>query len=274
MEPPFGPVLVEIGPLSIYWYGFLIAIGILMGARVATFMAEQRGEDPEAIWDMMIIVVILALIGARAYHVFSRPQGGMLGWDYYKENPLEALAIWNGGLGIYGAIIGGILGVGIFCYVRKLNVWQWLDFIAPGMALGQSIGRWGNYMNRELYGPPTELPWGLRIPPLYRIAPYANMDAYPETTRFHPTFLYESLATLALSLLLIWIGTRFKDRLRHGDLLLSYLMGYAVIRFFIEYLRPDAWILGPMAAAQVFAIGLFAISIVVVVGRRLLSRER
>jgi len=271
MEPPFGPILLEIGPISIYWYGFLIAMGILLGARVATFLAEQSGNDPEIIWDMLIVVVLLALVGARAYHVFSTPQSGLLGWDYYRQNPLQVFAIWNGGLGIYGAIVGGALGVAIFSHFRKLNVLQWLDFIAPGMALGQSIGRWGNYMNRELYGPPTTLPWGLHIPPAYRIAPYNNLNAYPESALFHPTFLYESLATLALSIVLIWIATRVWRGLRHGDLLLLYLMGYAVIRFGVEFLRPDAWMLGALAAAQVFAIVLFALAGGLIILRRVLK---
>ncbi len=269
MQPPFGPVLLHIGPLTIFWYGFLIATAILLGARVATFLADQAGENPETIWDMLIVVVILALIGARAYHVFSSPQGGMLGWSYYKQNPLQIFAIWNGGLGIYGGLAGGALGVVIFCWIRKLNVLQWLDFIAPGAALGQSIGRWGNFMNRELYGPPTTLPWGLNIPPQYRIPPFNDLTQYPESTRFQPTFLYESLACLALCVLLIWATRRFRDRLRNGDILVIYLMGYAVIRFGTEFLRPDAWMATPsLATAQVIAIGLFVVGAAVLIARR------
>ena len=273
MEPPFGPVLLQVGPISIYWYGFLIATGILMGARVASYLAQDAGENPETIWDMMMVVVLLALVGARAYHVFSSPQGGMLGWEYYKENPLQAFAIWHGGLGIYGALLGGAAGAAIFCAFRKLSVLRWLDFIAPGAAIGQSLGRWGNYMNRELYGPPTALPWGLRIPVQYRIPPFTDLAQYPETTGFQPTFLYESLATFALCVLLIWVSTRYRDRLRGGDVLFGYLMGYAVIRFFIEYLRPDAWMMGTLAAAQVFAIGLFVAGSAVLVLRRVLHAK-
>ncbi len=122
------------------------------------------------------------------------------------------------------------------------------------MAIGQSIGRWGNYVNMELYGPPTTLPWGLRIPLLYRIPPYNDLFNYPETTLFHPTFLYESLLALALCLLLVWIAVRYGQKLREGDLLVGYLMGYAIIRFFTEMLRPDAWMVGKIAAAQLFAL--------------------
>ncbi|MEJ5308541.1 MAG: prolipoprotein diacylglyceryl transferase [Anaerolineae bacterium] len=255
MTPPFGPILFKIGDvLSVHWYGVLIVTGIILGANVAAYLAKKAGKDPETVWDMLILVVVLAIIGARLYHVFSRPSGGLLGWDYYKQNPLEALYIWNGGLGIYGAIIGGALGVLIFSWRKKLRPLQWLDFAAPGMAIGQSIGRWGNFVNIELYGPPTTLPWGLRVPLMYRIPPYNDLSTYPETTLFHPTFLYESLLALALCLLLLWIAVRFSHKLQEGDLLVSYLMGYAVIRFFTEMLRPDAWMVGKIAAAQLFAL--------------------
>jgi phosphatidylglycerol:prolipoprotein diacylglycerol transferase len=271
MQPPFDPILFSLGPISVHWYGILIVTGILLGSQVAGYLAKQYGRDPEAIWDMLMIVVILAIVGARVYHVFSQPESGLLGWQYYKENPIEVFFIWNGGLGIYGALIGGAVGVAIYAHFHQLRLLRWLDFIAPGAAIGQSIGRWGNYMNRELYGPPTTLPWGLEIPPLNRIAPYNDLTRYPPDTLFHPTFLYESLATLGLCLALIWIATRFRAQLREGDLLGGYLMGYAIIRFFIEYLRPDAWMMGTLAAAQVFAIALFAVSVVAVAGRRLVK---
>jgi phosphatidylglycerol:prolipoprotein diacylglycerol transferase len=260
MTPPFGPILLNIGNvIAVHWYGVLIVTGIILGANVAAYLAKKAGKDPEMVWDMLMLVVILAIIGARVYHVFSRPSSGLLGWDYYKENPLEALYIWNGGLGIYGAIVGGALGVLIFAWRRKLRPLQWLDFAVPGMAIGQSIGRWGNYMNIELYGPPTTLPWGLHVPALNRIAPYTDLIKYPETTLFHPTFLYESLAALVLCLLLLWVAVHYSHKLREGDLLVGYLMGYAVIRFFTEMLRPDAWMVGEIAAAQLFAIILFIV---------------
>jgi phosphatidylglycerol:prolipoprotein diacylglycerol transferase len=255
----------------VHWYGILIVTGILLGSRVAGFLAKEYDRDPEAIWDMLMIVVICAIVGARVYHVFSQPESGMLGWNYYKENPIEAFFIWNGGLGIYGALIGGVIGVAIYAYFHQLRLLRWLDFIAPGAAIGQSIGRWGNYMNRELYGPPTTLPWGLKIPPLNRIESYNDMTQYPPDTLFQPTFLYESLATLALCILLIWIALRFKAQLREGDLVFGYLMGYAVVRFFTEFLRPDAWMMGSLAAAQVFALLFFGLGLLVLVGRRLLN---
>ncbi|HOS80966.1 MAG TPA: prolipoprotein diacylglyceryl transferase, partial [Anaerolineae bacterium] len=244
MQPPVDPILISIGPLAVHWYGLLIVLGIMLAAASAAFLAKRGGENPDYVWDMLLLVVVLAVIGARAYHVFSRPAGGLIGWDYYKEHPLEALYIWQGGLAIYGAVIGGALGVLIYASVHHLNPLRWLDFAAPGVALGQAIGRWGNYINRELYGPPTTLPWGVLIPPENRILPYTDMTRYPADTLFHPTFLYESLAALALFLVLFLLGMKRYEKLHPGDLLVGYLMGYAVIRFFTEMLRPDAWTIG------------------------------
>jgi phosphatidylglycerol:prolipoprotein diacylglycerol transferase len=267
MQPPVDPILVTFGPFSVHWYGLLIVTGIMLASTVASYLAKRAGEDPDYIWDMLLVVIILGVIGARAYHVFSEPAGGLIGWDYYKEHPMEALYIWKGGLGIFGGIIGGILGVVLYSRARKLNPLQWMDFAAPGVALAQSIGRWGNFINQELYGPPTDLPWGLVIPLDHRILPYTDLTQYPLDTLFHPTFLYESLAALALFLLLFLVAIRYGEKLKQGDLLVGYLIGYAVIRFFTEMLRPDAWSMGTLAAAQVFSILFAACGIIFLIVR-------
>ncbi len=147
-----------------------------------------------------------------------------------------------------------MLGVLIYAWRAKLRPLQWLDYGAPGLALGQAIGRWGNFINQELYGPPTDLPWGLIIDPEHRIVPYNDLATYPPDTLFHPTFLYESLWCLLLFITLALLAHKIKDRLLEGDILLSYIVGYPLGRFFIEYFRPDAWMIGPIAAAQLFAI--------------------
>ena len=252
MQP--NPVLVQIGPISIYWYGVLIVTGVVLGTVYAAWRARKDGEDPEHAWNALVVAIILAIVGARLYHVFSEPEGGMIGWSYYRQNPIEILYIWHGGLGIYGAIIGGLLGVVIYAWRARLRPLQWLDYGAPGLALGQAIGRWGNFINQELYGPPTDLPWGLIIAPEYRIIPYNDLTTYPPETLFHPTFLYESVWCLLLFVALALIAHKCKDRLLQGDILLGYIVGYPFGRFFIEYLRPDAWMIGPIAAAQLFAI--------------------
>jgi len=273
MIPPVDRIIFTLGPLDLHWYGFLIVVGILLGGTMATYLAKRDGQNPDHLWDMLLVVVLPAIIGARIYHIFSQPVGGGLGWLHYKQHPWEALYIWKGGLGIYGAIIGGALGVLLFTRWRRLSPVAWLDYIAPGMALGQAIGRWGNYMNRELYGPPTQLPWGLIIPAQYRIRPYTDMALYPETVLFHPTFLYESLGALALSLILLWVSEAYRARLKSGDVMVGYLMGYSIIRFFVEFLRPDAWMLGTLAAAQVFAIGFIMLGAVFLLVRHRFSER-
>lgn len=274
MTPPVDPIIFEFGPFAVHWYGLLIVVGIMLAATSAAYLAKRAGENPEHIWDMLLLVIFLALIGARAYHVFSQPEGGLIGWEYYKQNPIEALYVWNGGLGIYGGIIGGALGVLLYTWRHKLSTLQWMDFAAPGVALGQSIGRWGNYVNIELYGPPTNLPWGLIIPAEHRILPYTDLATYPLDTRFHPTFLYESLATLVLFLVLFVIWAKRYARLKQGDLVVGYFIGYAVIRFFTEMLRPDAWRMGQLAAAQVFSLIFIACGVILLVVRhRLFNRN-
>ena len=255
MKPPLDPILIHItADFGIHWYGILIVTGVMLGAVYGSWRARQDGENPDHVWNGLIAAIILGIIGARLYHVFSEPAGGAVGWSYYREHPAEILYIWHGGLGIYGAIVGGTLGIALYAWRAKLRPLQWLDYGAPGLALGQAIGRWGNFINQELYGPPTERPWGLIIDPQYRISPYNDLVTYPPETLFHPTFLYESLWCLLVFIVLALIAHKLKDRLLDGDILLGYIIGYPLGRFFIEYLRPDAWMVGPIAAAQLFAI--------------------
>ena len=259
MKPPLDPILIHLGPnFGIHWYGVLIVSGVMLGAVYAAWRARQDGANPDHVWNGLIAAIILGIIGARLYHVFSNPEGGMVGWDYYRQHPAEILYIWHGGLGIYGAVVGGILGVLLYAWHAGLRPLQWLDYGAPGLALGQFIGRWGNFINQELYGPPTNSSWGLIIAPEYRIVPYNDLATYPPDTLFHPTFLYESLWCLLLFIVLAVIAQKLKDRLLGGDIVLGYVIGYPLGRFFIEYFRPDAWMIGPLAAAQLFAI-IFAV---------------
>jgi phosphatidylglycerol:prolipoprotein diacylglycerol transferase len=259
LRPPLDPVLIRFSPnFGIHWYGILIVTGIMMGATYAAWRSRRDGENPDHIWNALILAILLGILGARLYHVVSSPEGGMVGWSYYRENPIKILYIWEGGLGIYGAIVGGFVGVVIYAWRAKLRPLQWLDYGAPGLAIGQAIGRWGNFINQELYGPPTTLPWGVVISPQHRIAQYADLTLYPPDTLFHPTFLYESLLALILFLALALIHIRFQDRLLLGDIFFGYLIGYPIVRFFIEYFRPDAWMIGKIAAAQLFAI-IFAL---------------
>ncbi len=273
MRPPLDPILIHITPtFGIHWYGILIVSGIMLGASYAAWRAKLDGENPDHIWNSLILAVVLGIIGARLYHVFSEPEGGMVGWSYYRQHPIEILYIWQGGLGIYGAILGGILGVVIYTWRAGLRPLQWLDYGAPGLALGQAVGRWGNFINQELYGPPTTLPWGLIIAPGHRIDQYADLVAYPPDTLFHPTFLYESIYAFLLFVTLALISVKLKDYLLPGDIVLGYLVGYSVGRFFVEFFRPDAWLIGPIAAAQLFAVIIALVSAAILIIRHLRAK--
>jgi len=273
MRPPLDPILIHItADFGIHWYGILIVSGVMLGALYASWRARQDSENPDHIWNALIIAIILGIVGARIYHVFSEPAGGMVGWSYYRQHPIEVLYIWHGGLGIYGAIAGGILGVLMYAWRAHLRPLQWLDYGAPGLALGQALGRWGNFINQELYGPPTNRPWGLLIDPEHRIAPYNDLTLYPPDTLFHPTFLYESVWCLLVFIALALIAHKLKDRLLEGDILLGYIIGYPLGRFFVEYFRPDAWMLGPIAAAQVFAIACVVVGVALLIVRHVRAR--
>ncbi len=273
MKPPFDPILIRITPdFGIHWYGILIVTGIMLGAVYASWRAKQDGENPDHVWNGLVVAIILAIICARIYHIFSEPTGGMVGWSYYRQHPIEILYIWHGGLGIYGAIVGGVVAVLIYAWRARLRPLQWLDYGAPGLALGQVIGRWGNFINQELYGPPTNSSWGLIIEPQHRIAPYNDLTVYPPDTLFHPTFLYESLWCLLLFITLALIAHKLKDRLLEGDIVLGYIIGYPLGRFFIEYYRPDAWMIGSIAAAQLFAIIFVVGGVAVLVVRHVRAR--
>lgn len=255
-------IAVHIGPLAIHWYGLLIVGGALAGATVAARRAKAAGDDPDHVWNVLLWCLVLGIVGARLYHVVSSPQGTDVGLRYYLQNPLEVLAVWKGGLGIYGAVAGGLLGLYLYTRLNGLSFWRWADFAVPGLALGQAIGRWGNYVNQELYGYPTDLPWGIYIDPAHRLP---GFEAYE---RFHPTFLYESLLNLLVFAAPLWAGRRFAGRLLEGDLLLLYGVLYPVGRILVETQRPDAWLVAGVPAAQWVAVGAIALSLGLVWYRR------
>jgi phosphatidylglycerol:prolipoprotein diacylglycerol transferase len=277
MPAPPDPILVQLGPFVVRWYGLLIVSGALLGAYVATVEAKRRHEDPEHVWNLLIWCLIFGIIGSRLYHVLSSPPGASRGFHYYfVEQPFtnltlfgvavpfpSALLIWEGGVGIFGALLGGILAVYLYTRRHQLFLWRWLDIAAPGMILAQSIGRWGNWINQELYGPPTTLPWGITITDAnQRVAPYNDLTAYPlESTLFHPVFLYESLWSLLGFALLLWIGRKYADKLLDGDIFSLYLCYYPLGRIFIEMLRPDAWTLYGIAAAQIVSLVLIGVGV-------------
>jgi phosphatidylglycerol:prolipoprotein diacylglycerol transferase len=221
----------NIGPVTIHFYGIIIMLGALAASWLATVEAKRRNIDPDLVWDMLPWLLIGGIIGARLWHVIFPPAS--MGQDYYLIHPLQAFAIWNGGLGIYGAVIGGFVALIICLRIKKGSLLTWIDIIAPGLALAQAVGRWGNFVNQELYGLPTKLPWGIYIDPQHRLPGYEQYSYY------HPLFLYESLCNLVNMGLLLVLGRKLKDWLKPGDLFLIYLVVYPVERFLLEFIRID-----------------------------------
>jgi len=226
----------NIGPLTIRFYAILIIIGAIAGAWLASRQAKKHGEDSEIILDLLPWLLIGGIIGARLWHIFTPSASNIaqgVTTENYLRNPIEILKMWKGGLGIPGGVIGGALALIIYTKSKKLSFWQWADFIAPGLLIGQSIGRWGNFVNQEVYGRPSNLPWAITIDPQYRITGFEFVEKY------HPLFLYESLLNLVGAGVLLWIDRKFKDKLFKGDIFFGYLIWYSTIRFFLEFLRLD-----------------------------------
>ena len=224
-----GPLVFQLGPFALRWYGLLIALAVLAGLTLATRLGNARGIEPALIADLLPLLVLGAVIGARIYYV-------ALEWRQYAANPIEALAIWRGGIAIHGALIGGVLTTMLYCRWRRQPFWPLLDVLVPAVALGQAIGRWGNFFNSEAFGVPTDLPWKLRIPAANR------PPEFLEQLYFHPTFLYESLWNVGVCVLLLVLfrqASRGQIQLPAGALSCVYLMAYSSGRVWIEGLRID-----------------------------------
>ncbi|MEM9006265.1 MAG: prolipoprotein diacylglyceryl transferase [Cyanobacteria bacterium P01_F01_bin.86] len=241
MYPPVNPIIFEFGPIALRWYGLLMLIAILVATQIASRQVARRGENPDNLWDMLLWLLIPGFLGARLYYVFIQSPRSEAGLGYYLQNPVQIINIAGGGIHIFGGFIFGGIALWLFARIRKLDPLPYLDAIALGLPLAQAIGRWGNFINQELYGPPTTLPWGLRIDRPHRLSPYDNLSTYPDSTRFHPLFLYESLWNFLGFALIFWISRRFQKNLKDGDITLLYLIWYPLGRFFIEFLRTDSW---------------------------------
>jgi phosphatidylglycerol:prolipoprotein diacylglycerol transferase len=235
-----GPVALQLGPFIVRWYGILMASAMGIGLWLAHRDARRRGIDPESLLKASELALLGGLVGARLYYV-------AFNLDYYMSVPAKIFAVWEGGLAIHGGVLGGILVGGGYAWMRHLPVLTYLDVAAPSLALGQAIGRWGNFFNEEAFGTPTALPWKLFISPNHRPLEYAQAEF------FHPTFLYESLWDLLVFGLLMWA---FRDRLERapGALFLTYLGLYSLGRFCTEALRTDALMLGSIRIAQLVSI--------------------
>jgi phosphatidylglycerol:prolipoprotein diacylglycerol transferase len=233
------PIAFTLFGLEVRWYGILIAAAFLIGILIILKRAEKYEMDKDAILDIIILTIPLAIIGARLYYVIFQ-------WQYYSQHLDQIIAIWNGGLAIHGGIIGGVIGVLMGCRIKKIPVLRLLDVIVLALPLGQAIGRWGNFMNGEAYGTQTDLPWAITVDdPVYGII------------QVHPTFLYESIWNILVFFGILLYEKKVKKF--DGELIFLYCIAYSVGRFFIEGLRTDSLMLGPLRIAQVISLVLIVV---------------
>lgn len=225
-----NPVAFTIFGVDIMWYGVLISTGVLLGVVFALRECKRIGFKEDNLLDFLLYAIPAAIIGARTYYV-------IFSWDYYSKNPDQIINIRNGGLAIHGALIAGVIVGVLFCKKRKIKVLELLDIVMPSVALGQAIGRWGNFINQEAHGGPTDLPWGIIV----------------NGQKVHPTFLYESIIDLCIFLFLMWF--RKNKKTTDGQVLGLYLILYSAGRFFVEGLRTDSLMFLGMRVAQLISLG-------------------
>lgn len=239
------PTAFSLGPLDVRWYALFILTGIFAAIGLSYWLAQRRGLDGDFLLDMATPVVLIAIVGARVYYVLLR-------WDYFIDNPADAFNIRLGGMTIHGALVAGVLTAWWYTRRRGQPLLTWTDIIVPGVALGQAIGRWGNWANQEAFGTPTDLPWAVTIDPEHR------PDGYEQFATYHPTFLYESIFNLFNAIFLAWLVLQVPKRgwLRAGDVTGIYLIAYGVARLLIERIRTDSLTIGPWPAAYWLSLAL------------------
>lgn len=237
------PIAFTIFGIEVRWYGIFIASAVIIGTILALKETKRRGLEEDTLIDLLLFAIPAAIVGARIYYV-------IFSWDFYRDNPSEILNIRGGGLAIHGAVIGGVITAVIFSKIRKVNFWNIADIVAPSLILGQAIGRWGNYANQEAHGGQTDLPWGIIV----------------NGEKVHPTFLYESIWNFLVFLFLVWYSR--KKAKADGEVFLLYIVLYSVARLFIEGLRTDSLMIGPVRVAQLISL------ILIVIGLILFNRKR
>lgn len=234
--PQPNPVALTVFNIDIMWYGIMITVGIALATAICCKRAPKHGITGDQILNFVIICIPVSIIGARLYYV-------IFNWSLYQGDILKIINIRLGGLAIHGGLIFGLTAAVILCIVWKIKPFEVLDLAAPCIALAQSIGRWGNYFNSEAHGGPTDLPWGVMI----------------DGQTYHPTFLYESIWCMILFILLIYLDNR---RRFIGQIILLYGMLYSIERFFVEGLRTDSLMIGPLRQAQVISIVIIILCLI------------
>jgi len=227
-------ILFSLGPINVYWYGLTMALGLLAGLLTTIYVARWYGVVKETIVDLFFYLVILGFLGARLFFVLYE-------LPYFFAHPLDIFKIWEGGIAIHGGIIAGVCVVWWFARKIQRSPWLLAAIITPGLALGQAIGRWGNFFNQELFGLPTSFPWGIPIDTLHRPALFAAF------TQFHPTFLYESIGNFLIFGVLLWLHLNLRTDFPYDEakrkclqlIVFTYIFLYSLLRFATETLRLD-----------------------------------
>ncbi|WP_101843068.1 prolipoprotein diacylglyceryl transferase [Halobacillus sp. Marseille-P3879] len=252
-------VLLQLGPLSIYWYGVIIATGAFLGLLIATRETERLGLKKDYMVDIVVYAIPIAILSARLYYVIFE-------WDRYVGEPWwKVFAIWEGGIAIHGALIGSFLTAYFYTKIKGLSFWMIADIAAPSIILGQAIGRWGNFMNQEAHGGPVSEAFYNNY--MQYLPDFINQQMCIEGTVYHPTFLYESLWNILGFALLLVLRHRFNPR--RGEVFLSYVIWYSIGRFYVEGLRTDSlYLFSEIRTAQFISILLIGAAIVLIVYRR------
>lgn len=263
------PVIFTIGGFSLRWYGVIVMLGVIVGSLLVERELKRRGENGDRIWDVLVWLLPIGIIGARLWYVVNATLGGN---RYYVENPAQIINIPQGGLHIYGGLVFGAITLLWYLKKNQLDPWLFLDFAGPALLIGQAIGRIANFINQELYGPPTTFPWGIKIEAANRLVNeqvnYADLIKFPvETTRFHPTFAYEMLWNFAAAGFLLWLARRYEKDIKPGTLFAGWLMAAGVGRVWLElFFRPDQ----PKIGDSFISYSLVAAALMAVAGAILL----
>lgn len=243
-----NPVAFTIFGLDIRWYGICVATGILVAVLIAYYRAPQHKIQSDRVIDIILVSLPVGIVGARLYYV-------IFNWEYYKGDFFKIINLRSGGLAIHGGLIFGFLTAALLCYLWNISPLNFLDLMAPSIAIGQSIGRWGNFFNQEAHGGPTDLPWAILV----------------KGEMVHPTFLYESLWCLFLFFVLILID---RQREYFGKTFFFYCALYSLERFFVEQLRTDSLMLGPLRVAQLVSGTIFIIFVILILNRYFAHRRK
>lgn len=229
----------NIGTISIVlrWYGILVMTGVFVGTWITSAEFKRRNENPDHIWDALIWMIPAGMLGARLWYVANATLGGS---KYYIENPIQILNTTQGGLHFYGGLLFGAFALILYARKYKVDLWLFLDSVAPAVFIGQAVARPANFINQELYGPPTNLPWGIKIEAVHRLTQWNDLITYPvETTRFHPTFAYEILWNLLAAEILLLLGRQYDKKIKPGAIFYGWLTLSGIGRMIIELWRPD-----------------------------------